>query len=89
MFFAPILPPATAPPLTASARAYTVTAEQMIVRNCVIGRPCRKAPLQRTAAVHQLLNRCWVSASPTVSSDSTASAARSTWNGSSLRSVEE
>ena len=35
------------------------------------------------------LNRCWVSASPTVSSDSTASAARSTWNGSSLRSVLE
>ena len=35
----------------------------------------------------QLLNRCWVSSRPSLTSDSTASAAVSTWSGSSLRSA--
>ena len=36
----------------------------------------------------QLLKRLWVRSRPAASSDSTASAARSTWKGSTLRSTE-
>ncbi len=58
----------------------------------VAGHRGRPAAAATTAAGHappQELKLCWVFSSPSVTSDSTASAAVSTWNGSSLRSTVE
>lgn len=46
-------------------------------------------PTARGARPAQELNVCWVFSKPSWISDSTASAARSTWKASSLRSVLE
>ena len=44
---------------------------------------------RRSRRARYPLKSFWVRSSPSVSRDSTASAARSTWNGSTLRSADE
>src|SRR5689334_14300627 len=61
---------------------------QLGITGLSVDSPTPLAPIHETGRTYRL-KTFWVRSSPSPSKDSTASAARSTWNGRILRSVEE